>query len=95
MNQTEQNVHDNAAPAAPKPREIEVTVNERPVVLLGPKHKGLEIKQAAIAQGVPIQLDFVLSIERGPGHTQIVNDDDEVTVTKNSRFVAISDDDNS
>jgi hypothetical protein len=95
MTQTEQHAGGNAAPAAPKPQEIEVSVNERPVVLIGHKQTGLSIKQAAINQSVPIQIDFILSIERGPGHTQVINDNEEITVTRNSRFVAISDDDNS
>jgi hypothetical protein len=47
-------------------RAIEVHVNERPVILVGQRHTGLAIKQAAIAQGLSIQTDFVLSIERGP-----------------------------
>ena len=76
-------------------RELEVIVNERPVTLVGHRHTGLEIKQAAIQQGVPIQLDFVLSVEHGHGQTKLVGDTDEITITKNSRFVAIPDDDNS
>ena len=44
---------------------IEVSVNEKPVTLQDEEQTGLDIKQAAIAQGVGIQLDFVLSIERG------------------------------
>ena len=56
---------------------------------------GLEIKQAAIAQGVPIQLDFVLSEELPNGRTHVVRDHDVVTVNKHSRFVAIPNDDNS
>lgn len=56
---------------------------------------GLEIKQAAIAQGVPIQIDFVLSEELANGRTQIVGDNETVTVNKRSKFHAVSPDDNS
>jgi hypothetical protein len=75
--------------------EVVITVNERPVAVLGPKVTGLEIKQAAIAQRVPIRLDFLLYEELGNGRTRPVRDEDEVTVNKNSRFVAIANDDNS
>ena len=76
-------------------QEIEILVNDWPVTVVGHRHTGLEIKQAAITQGVPIGLDFVLSIERGPRQTQIIDDDEAVTITRHSRFVAIPDDDNS
>jgi len=76
-------------------REIEIKVNNQPVVVIGNRHTGLSIKEAAIAQGTGIEPDFVLSIERGNGQTKIVGDDDPVTVNKNSCFLAIPDDDNS
>ena len=79
----------------PDTRLVTITVNERPVVVHGPKVTGLQIKQAAIDQGVPIQLSFVLSEEKPNHRTEIIGDSDIVTVTKNSRFVAIPHDDNS
>lgn len=85
----------NAANASRESREIEILVNEQPVALAGHRHTGLEIKQAAISQGVSISLDFVLSIERGPRQTAIIEDNELVTITRHSRFVAIPDDDNS
>ena len=90
--------HVEAADAPERGREaqeIEILVNERPVKLIGHRHTGLEIKQAAIAQGVPIGLDFVLSIEHGPRQTKIIEDGEMVTITRHSRFVVIPDDDNS
>ena len=74
---------------------VTITVNERPVELEGPKATGLEIKQAAIAQGMRIELSFVLSEELPNRKTRIVGDTDVVTVTKHSRFVAVAPDDNS
>jgi hypothetical protein len=74
---------------------VTITVNERPVVVHGPKVTGLQIKQAAIDQGVPIQLSFVLSEEKPNRRTEIIGDNDVVTVTEHSRFVAIPHDDNS
>ncbi len=75
-------------------REVVISVNGKPVTVLGPKATGLEIKQAAIDQGVPIRLDFLLYEER-PGKNHQVRDDEEVHVHKHSRFIAIANDDNS
>ncbi|MGE2721221.1 multiubiquitin domain-containing protein [Mycolicibacterium celeriflavum] len=74
---------------------VEVQVNNRPVRLPDHKVTGLEIKQAAIEQGVHIELDFVLSELRKNHPAQVVGDTDTVTVTKNSRFTAVAGDDNS
>ena len=79
----------------PDPHLVEITVNERIVQVDGPRITGLEIKRAAITQGVPIQLDFVLSEEFPNGRSQIIGDSDLVTVNKNSRFLAVPNDDNS
>lgn len=70
-------------------------VNGNPVVIIGRRHTGLEIKQAAVTQGLNIQLDFVLSLECGLGRTKIIGDTDEVNLDADSRFCAIADDDNS
>lgn len=80
-----------------KPAEklVEVFVNDKPVYIARGEHTGLEIKQVAIAQGVNIQLDFVLSLEKRRDETQIIGDNDLVRVKKDQRYVAIADDDNS
>lgn len=75
-------------------RTVTIHVNNKPVEILGPRVTGLQIKQAAIAQGVEIQPDFQLAeIKHGEQH--IVGDADVVTVNKNSEFVATAGDDNS
>ena len=75
--------------------EVTISVNERPVTVEGPRITGREIKMAAIAQGVPIQADFVLTEERPHGPGRVIGDDDVVTVHPGSRFTAIAPDDNS
>jgi hypothetical protein len=74
---------------------VTVHVNERPVHL--PKHHltGLEIKQDAIAQGLPIQPDFILVEELEHGRTKTIGNSDPVHVTEHSRFLANDGDDNS
>jgi len=74
---------------------VTITVNEKPVEIEGPRAPGLAIRQAAIAQGVKIELSFVLSEELPNRKTKIVGDTDVVTLTKHSRFVAVAPDDNS
>jgi hypothetical protein len=75
-------------------RLVTITVNNQPVEVEGPRISGLGIKQAAIAQGVAIQLDFQLA-EIKNNKREIIGDDDIVTVNKNSKFVATAPDDNS
>src|SRR5258708_39590243 len=59
-------------------QKITIFVNEKPVTLDDAEQSGMSIKQAAIAQGVQIQPDFVLSIERGGGKTELIGDDQPV-----------------
>jgi hypothetical protein len=76
-------------------KQVEIVVNDKPVHIERGERTGLEIKQAAIAQGVNIQLDFILSLEKRRGETQIIGDRDLVKVKKGQHYVAIADDDNS
>ncbi|WP_037614850.1 multiubiquitin domain-containing protein [Streptomyces aureus] len=78
-----------------KGHTVTITVNNKAVEVIGPKATGLQIKEAAIAQGVEIQLDFQLSQELPSGETRIIGDTDVVTVNKKSVFTAVAGDDNS
>ncbi len=75
--------------------KIEVTVNDKPVVLVEIKQTGASIKKAAIEQGANIKEDFVLSIELGGGKTELVGDEEYIEVYAGERFLAIENDDNS
>jgi hypothetical protein len=86
---------DSVGRAEHRPHTVVVHVNNKPVEVPAPKATGREVKEAAIAAGLAIQLDFVLSIERPNGRTEIVGGTDEVTVNSQSRFFAIAPDDNS
>lgn len=74
---------------------VAVKVNGQPVTVEGPRTDGAAIKAAAIAQGVKIQPDFVLSEELSNRRTRIIGDAEVVTVTPESHFVAVAPDDNS
>ena len=72
-----------------------ISVNKKPVHVDGPSTTGLEIKEAAIKQGVPIELDFLLA-KVGPDDKEpIIGDDDKVDVTEFKTFTATAPDDNS
>lgn len=79
----------------PHTHEIEIHVNERPVHLTGHRHTGLQIKEAAIAQHVKIERNFLLYLLRHHEPNKQIEDDEEVTITPESCFHAIADDDNS
>jgi hypothetical protein len=81
--------------ATPQTHDVTFQVNAMPVTMQGPRVTGLEIKQAAIDAGVPIQLDFVLSEEINANRTRIVRDNEPVTINRNSSFDAVAGDDNS
>jgi len=74
---------------------VEIVVNKNPVRVQGPKATGLQIKEAAIAQGVAIELTFQLSEKLGDHKTKIIDNTDTVTLHEGSVFVAVADDDNS
>jgi outer membrane protein assembly factor BamA len=78
-----------------KDKDITVTVNERPVIFDQHQTSGLEIKRTAIAQGLPIQEDFVLFEVKGPGHLKPIEDAEPVTLHNHQAFRAVTPDDKS
>ena len=73
---------------------VQIFVNNSPVHLANRNSTGLGIKEAAIAQGVAIQLDFQLwRLEGSHKRVQIANDD-PITVHDDERFAANAPDDN-
>ena len=78
-----------------KVKDVVVTVNTRPVPLPDRSVTGLQVKQAAIAAGLPIDPGFVLLVDEEDGRDRVVGDDEVVKVNKSSTFTAIAPDDNS
>ena len=72
-----------------------ISVNRQEVQLTGAKHSGLEVKQAAMAQGVAIQLDFQLSIRKDSGKFKVIGDDEVIKIDEGDVFRAVAHDDNS
>ena len=78
-----------------KHHTVTVEVNSRHVELAGHEATGLQIKEAAIAQGVSIQANFVLQQELANGSSRVIGDGDVVHLHDHLRFTAIAPDDNS
>lgn len=81
-------------PQTPAIKPVVITVNETAVAVPDNRVNGLQIKESAIASGVPITLAFVLFQITKKGR-ELVRDDEVVKVNKNSVFEAITDDINS
>lgn len=74
---------------------VQVKVNRLAVTLPRGRLTGLEIKQAAIRQKVPIQPDFVLFLVLGRRERRVIGDKDCLKVRNDMCFEAIPHDDNS
>lgn len=77
------------------PKTIEIFVNGKPVNVPDKEVTGLEIKQAAIAQGLNIQLDFLVFRDLSNGQQVAVKDDELVKVHHKERFDILCNDDHS
>lgn len=77
-----------------EPKTVTVLVNENPVAFTDLKVTGLMIKEAAINQGVKIQLDFNL-FEVKEKKMVPVKDDQKIVLHKGQEFRAVTPDDNS
>ena len=78
-----------------EPKKVEIEVNGNKVEMLEGPASGLEIKQAAIEQGVGIKENFVLQQEMPNGTGKVIGDDDKVVIHEHLSFTAIEPDDNS
>lgn len=76
-------------------KKVELEVNGKKFEMLEGPASGLEIKQAAIKQGVGIKENFVLQQEMPNGTGKVIGDDDKVVIREHLSFTAIEPDDNS
>lgn len=76
-------------------KTVTIEVNDHKVEMHGGPATGLEIKEAAIKQGVSIQLNFVLQVQLPNGSSKVIGDGDKVPLTEHLAFTAIAPDDNS
>ena len=76
-------------------KTVTIEVNDQKVEMPSGPATGLEVKEAAIKQGVNIQVNFVLQVQLPNGSSRVVGDDDKVQLTEHLAFTAIAPDDNS
>jgi hypothetical protein len=77
------------------PIDIKISVNEKPVEMHQHEAHGLQIKEAAIAQGVNIKADFILSEELGERRSRVIGDGQTIPLHDGQKFIAVAPDDNS
>lgn len=82
---------------AKEPKEkVTFTVNNKTVTMPKKKTDGLGIKRAAIAQGVQIEEDFLLTLEAHDGEpARTIEDDEDVKIEDGFAFTANDGDDDS
>ncbi|MXY47666.1 MAG: hypothetical protein F4Y38_00060 [Gemmatimonadetes bacterium] len=85
----------NNDPQVIEVKTVTIEVNDHKVEMHGGPATGLEIKEAAIKQGVSIQLNFVLQVQLPNGSSKVIGDGDKVPLTDHLAFTAIAADDNS
>ena len=76
-------------------KTVSIEVNNHKVEMPAGPATGLEVKEAAIKQGVNIQVNFVLQVQLPNGSSKVVGDEDKVQLTEHLAFTAIAPDDNS
>ena len=76
-------------------KPFEISVNRKPVWTDESIVTGLQIKEAAISQGVIIGLDFQLAAVENDGKHRIIGDSEKVDVLEDKTFFATAGDDNS
>ena len=72
---------------------VTIEVNEHKVEMPDGPATGIEIKEAAIKQGVNIQANFVLQVQLPNGSSRVIGDEDKVPLTEHLAFTAIAPDD--
>ncbi|HEY8885369.1 MAG TPA: multiubiquitin domain-containing protein [Chloroflexota bacterium] len=96
MNQDEAVATERESGTGEQHGSVTVSVNGKAVRLPSHRVNGLEVKRAAIGQGVEIQEDFLLTLEAHDGKpAETIANDRTITVTEHSVFTANDGDDDS
>lgn len=79
-----------------KHHSVVILVNEQPVTITQKEATAVEIKTAAKAQGVHIEINFLLIEELPNGTSKNIGDNDPpIHIREHLKFTAIAPDDNS
>jgi hypothetical protein len=87
-------ISDMSEPSKKDDKIFGIEVNRKPVGMIGKFHTGLQIKEAAIKEGVKIKLDFFL-VERKGNQSIPIADDQVVELHEDMKFRANDGEDNS
>lgn len=88
-------MNNNENEKGPHDKEIEIIVNNKPVIVPDKEVTGLQIKEAAIAQRVNIKLDFLVFRDHSNGQQEGIKDDQIIKVHHKERFDVLCNDDHS
>lgn len=83
----------NISDTPPEGEMVQVFINENPITLAKGQYDAESILAAATAQGVTVEADFIVRIEREDRKTHLVTD--SVEIVEGTRIIAIAPDDNS
>ena len=83
----------NISDTPPEAEMVQVFINENPITLAKRQHNAESILAAATTQGVTVEADFIVRIEREDRKTHLVTD--SVEIVEGTRIIAIAPDDNS
>jgi hypothetical protein len=81
-------MHAGMDPSDGDPSEVTIRVNDVPIRITGRQATALEIKKAAIEQGLAIEIDFDLSELLSGNWARPIDDDFKLQLSDASRFVA-------
>ena len=86
---------ENLAEERVEAAKVVVTVNRREVTFAVRRVTGAQIKETAIREGVPIQVDFALFRVQHDNHLKPVPDGETLELHEHEQFRAVAPDDNS
>lgn len=75
--------------------EFVISVNKKPVKVVGTQQTGESIKRTAREAGVEIDQEFVVMVEEDGGRTRVIGELDVISIKSDTRIRVIANDDNS
>lgn len=90
-----QSIESNTGTIEDATAEFVISVNKKPVKVVGARQTGESIKRTAREAGVEIEQEFVVLVEEGSGRTRVVGDLDVISIKSDTRIRVIDNEDNS
>lgn len=90
-----QSIESNTGTVGDATAEFVISVNKKPVRVVGAQQTGESIKRTAREAGVEIEQEFVVLVEEDSGRTRVVGDLDVISIKSDTRVRVIDNEDNS